>query len=97
MTTTAQIDQLRSVVADAPRFLSVFAQWVERPSVSESDRLVDDLGLGSLDLLYLLDSIETLVSVPIQNELLDTVVTVGDVRQLLAQLLAQTTVRRPGR
>lgn len=90
-------DLLAEVVANSDRFCSVFARWVGRSDVRENDRLVDDLGLSSLDLLYLLESIEELVSAQIHNEELDGVDTVGDVRSLLASTLSRSQVRRPGR
>ena len=89
--------ELLDVVSDPARFCSVFARWVDRSAVREADRLVDDLGLSSLDLLYLLESIEELVSVQLPNEVLDDISTVGDVRSVLTSLLRQSPVRRLGR
>lgn len=93
----SEAEQLAEVVASSERFCSVFARWVERPLVRETDRLVDDLGLSSLDLLYLLESIEELVSVQLENEVLDDIVTVGDVRSVLGSALSRSKARRPAR
>jgi len=89
-------DQMLDLVSSSERFCAVFARWIERSTVSEADRLIDDLALSSLDMLYLLESIEELVSVQLENEVLDDVVTVGDVRAVLSILLTQSTPRRPG-
>lgn len=88
---------LAEVVGNSDRFCSVFAQWAGHSSVRETDRLVDDLELTSLELLYLLQSMEALVSVQLENDVLGDIVTVGDVRSVLGSALSRSKVRRPGR
>jgi acyl carrier protein len=90
-------DRLLAVVVDEARFCSVFAQWVELPEVRLSDRLVDDLELGSLDLLYLLESIEEMVAAQVDEAVLDSISTVGDVQLALAGLLRESAGRRGNR
>lgn len=92
----SQAESLLELVADSDRFCVVFARWVERDTVRETDRLVDDLALSSLDLLYLVESLEELVSVQLKNDVLDAISTVGDVRSVLASALSRSKARRPG-
>jgi acyl carrier protein len=66
------------------------------PEVTEDQNLMEGLGLDSVDMFSLVVEVQTKFKVKIASDELMTIVTVGDILNLLEAKLASTATSGPG-
>lgn len=62
---------------------SVFATIIDVNEIHESDELIDDLGISSMDILTLISYLEEEFNIQITERMIRRVVTVGDLADLV--------------
>ena len=66
---------------------SVFATLIEVDAIRESDELIEDLGISSMDILTLISYLEEEFDIRITERMIRRVVTVGDLVDLVQKAL----------
>lgn len=66
---------------------SVFATLIEVDAIRESDELIEDLGISSMDILTLISYLEEEFDIRITERMIRRVVTVGDLVDLVQRAL----------
>ena len=66
---------------------SVFATRIEVDAIRESDELIEDLGISSMDILTLISYLEEEFDIRITERMIRRVVTVGDLVDLVQKAL----------
>ncbi len=66
---------------------SVFATIVDVDNIQESDELIDDLGVSSMDILTLISYLEEEFNIRITERMIRRVVTVGNLVDLVQNAL----------
>lgn len=67
---------------------SIFATMTEVNDLQESDELVEDLGISSMDILTLISFLEEEFGISITERMIRKIVTVGDLVDLIQNSLA---------
>lgn len=68
------------------KVISLLSAMSEADEITEDSELMDDLGIGSMDVLLLTSNLEVEFSITISEKELRKVVTVGDVVDLIEML-----------
>lgn len=66
---------------------SVFATMTDAASIQESDDLIEDLGISSMDILTLISYLEEEFSITITERMIRKVATVGDLIDVVQNVL----------
>ena len=66
---------------------SVFVALIDVADIQESDELIEDLGISSMDILTLISYLEEEFSIRITERMIRRVVTVGDLVDLVQKAL----------
>lgn len=66
---------------------SVFATIIDVKEIRESDELIDDLGISSMDILTLISYLEEEFNIQITERMIRRVVTVGDLADLVQRAM----------
>ncbi len=70
------------------RFInSIFATLIDVADIQESDELIEDLGISSMDILTLISYLEEEFDIRITERMIRRVVTVGDLVDLIQNAL----------
>jgi len=67
--------------------VSVFAIWTEVDVIQESDALIEDLGVSSMDILTLISYLEEEFGVKITERMIRKAATVGDLVDIVQSAL----------
>lgn len=68
------------------RVISVFAPMTDETEIREDSKLIEDLGINSMDILYLIVCLEEEFGIRIPEKVFSKIVTVGDVVNIVASL-----------
>lgn len=66
--------------------ISVFAPMTDETNICADSELIEDLGISSMDVLYLLACLEEEFGIKIPEKAVSQIVTVGDVADLVDSL-----------
>lgn len=69
------------------RVIELFSTMTEAEEINEDSELVDDLGISSMDVLFLISSLEEEFKIRIPEKVIRKMVTVGDVAEIVASLI----------
>ena len=69
------------------RVIELFSTITEAEEINEDSELVDDLGISSMDVLFLISSLEEEFKIRIPEKVIRKMVTVGDVAEIVASLI----------
>lgn len=69
------------------RVIALFSTMSEAEEINEDSELVDDLGISSMDVLFLISSLEEEFKIHIPEKVIRKMVTVGDVAEIVASLI----------
>ena len=69
------------------RLIELFSTMTEAEEINEDSELVDDLGISSMDVLFLISSLEEEFKIHIPEKVIRKMVTVGDVAEIVASLI----------
>ncbi len=75
------------------RVIALFAAITEIPEVTEESDILEDLELSSMDVLFLLTSLEEEFHIPVPERMIRKVVTVGDVADMMEGLIQKHAKR----
>lgn len=69
------------------RVIALFSRMTEEEEITEESEIVDDLGISSMDVLFLISSMEEEFGIKISEKLIRKMVTVSDVVEIIADLM----------
>ena len=69
------------------RVIELFSTMTEAEEINEDSELVDDLGISSMDVLFLISSLEEEFKIHIPEKVIRKMVTFGDVAEIVASLI----------
>lgn len=69
------------------RVIALFSTMSEAEEINEDSNLIDDLGISSMDVLFLISSMEEEFKIHIPEKVIRKMVTVGDVAEIVASLI----------
>ena len=67
--------------------VKVFKTMTDAENIQESDEIVDDLGISSMDILFLMSYLEEEFHIKITERMIRKVVTVGDLVDVVQKAL----------
>ena len=67
--------------------VKVFKTMTDAETIQESDEVIDDLGISSMDILFLMSYLEEEFHIKITERLIRKVVTVGDLVDAVQKVL----------
>ena len=68
------------------RIISLFSTMTECDTITEDSEIIDDLEISSMDVLYLITSLEAEFKISVPEDDIRKMVTVGDVAEIIASL-----------
>lgn len=68
------------------KVISVFAPMTDETDIREDSELIEDLGISSMDVLYLIACLEEEFGIKIPEKSISQIVSVGDVADLVTSL-----------
>lgn len=71
------------------KVIQLFAMLTEAEEITAESNLIEDLGIGSMDILFVISSIEDEFKIHIPERALYTVVTVDDVVDMIYELVSK--------
>lgn len=69
------------------RVIALFSTMSEAEEINEDSNLIDDLGISSMDVLFLISSMEEEFKIHIPEKVIRKMVTVGDVAEIVGSLI----------
>lgn len=69
------------------RVIELFATMTEAEEITADSEILEDLEISSMDVLYLISSLEEEFHITVPEQLVRKMVTVGDVADVIGQLL----------
>ena len=69
------------------RVIELFATMTEAEEITADSEILEDLEISSMDVLYLISSLEEEFHITVPEQLVRKMVTVGDVANVIGQLL----------
>ena len=69
------------------RIIALFARMTEETDITEDSEIIDDLGISSMDILFLISSMEEEFGVKISEKAVRKMITVGDVVDIISDLM----------
>ena len=69
------------------RVIELFATMTEAEEITADSEILEDLEISSMDVLYLISSLEEEFHISVPEQLVRKMVTVGDVTDVIEQLL----------
>ena len=69
------------------RVIELFATMTEAEEITADSEILEDLEISSMDVLYLISSLEEEFHITVPEQLVRRMVTVGDVADVIGQLL----------
>ena len=69
------------------RVVALFATMTDADEITEESELMDDLGISSMDVLFLISGVEAEFKVKVPEKVIRQVVTVSDVVDVIAERL----------
>ena len=69
------------------RVIELFSTMTEVEEITEDSELIDDLGISSMDVLFLISSMEEEFKIQIPESAIRKMVTVDDVAEVIASLM----------
>lgn len=69
------------------RVIELFATMTEAEEITADSEILEDLEISSMDVLYLISSLEEEFHISVPEQLVRRMVTVGDVADVIGQLL----------
>ena len=70
------------------RVIALFSAMVEDAQITADSEIMEDLEISSMDVLYLISSLEEEFHISVPEQLVRKMVTVGDVADVIEQLLS---------
>lgn len=70
------------------RVIELFATMTEAEEITAHSEILEDLEISSMDVLYLISSLEEEFHISVPEQLVRKMVTVGDVADVIEQLLS---------
>lgn len=70
------------------RVIELFATMTEAEEITADSEILEDLEISSMDVLYLISSLEEEFHISVPEQLVRKMVTVGDVADVIEQLLS---------
>lgn len=67
--------------------VKVFKTMTDAETIQESDEVIDDLGISSMDILFLMSYLEEEFHIKITERMIRKVVTVGDLVDVVQKVL----------
>lgn len=68
------------------KVIEIFSSMTEAEEITKDSELIDDLGLSSMDLMFLISSLEDEFSIKVSEKQIRKMVTVEDVVDVIASL-----------
>lgn len=69
------------------RVIEIFSSMMEADEIDENSELMDDLGISSLDMLFLITSLEEEFSIKVPEKIIRNMITIGDVAEIITELI----------
>lgn len=69
------------------RIIALFRTMTDAQEITEESELIEDLGVSSMDVLFLVSNLEEEFGIKISERHIRQMATIGDVTQVVAQLL----------
>lgn len=69
------------------KVIALFATMTDADEITEESELMDDLGISSMDVLFLISSLEAEFGVKVPEKTIRQVITVSDVVDVIAERL----------
>lgn len=69
------------------RVIELFSTMTEVEEITEDSELIDDLEISSMDVLFLISSLEEEFKIQVPEKSIRKMVTIGDVAEVIASLM----------
>lgn len=69
------------------RVIELFSAMTEAEEITEDSELIDDLEISSMDVLFLISSLEEEFRIQVPEKAIRKMVTVGDVAEVITSLM----------
>lgn len=69
------------------RVIELFSTMTEVEEITEGSELIDDLEISSMDVLFLISSLEEEFKIQVPEKSIRKMVTIGDVAEVIASLM----------
>ena len=69
------------------RVIELFSTMSETEEITADSEVIEDLGISSMDVLFLIASLEEEFKIKVPEKQLRQIVTVGDVAEIIAELV----------
>ena len=69
------------------RVIELFSTMSEAEEITADSELIDDLGISSMDILFLIASLEEEFKIKVSEKQMRQMVTAGDVADIIAELV----------
>ena len=69
------------------KVIELFSTMTEEEEINEDSELVDDLGISSMDVLFLISCIEEEFHIKVPEKAIRKMFTVGDVADIICELI----------
>ncbi len=69
------------------KVIELFSTMTEVEEITEDSELIDDLGISSMDVLFLISSMEEKFKIQVPESAIRKMVTVDDVAEVIASLM----------
>ena len=71
------------------RVIALFSTMTEADEITEESELIDDLEISSMDVLFLISSLEAEFDIKVPEKAIRKMATIGDVAEIIEGLIAK--------